>query len=105
MLTIGGGLFYVSSAAAGLVSGVVSWAIQKDLDGTYGYHSWQWLFIVEGIPTIALGLLIVFFLPGFPDQLDRKRVLGFRSPQERELIMERMIASTLISSDPFTRRG
>lgn len=87
------GLFFVSSAVAGLVSGVVSWAVAKNLEGDLGRHAWQWLFIVEGVPTIALGLMVIFFLPGLPDQVVKSGTFGFRNPGERDLIRRRLAAS------------
>ncbi|KAK7964529.1 hypothetical protein LTR80_005530 [Exophiala xenobiotica] len=87
------GLFFASSAVAGLFSGLVAWAVAKDLEGVDGRHSWQWLFLVEGIPTIAVGILVCLLLPGLPDQLVKKPLLTFRNREERELILRRMIES------------
>ena len=36
------------------------------LNGTLGFHGWQWLFLLEGIPTMAFG---VFLKVSFPDLL------------------------------------
>src|SRR6185437_9982488 len=38
------------------------------LDGVLGLHGWQWLYIVEGVPTIAVGLLTFFVLTDRPEQ-------------------------------------
>ena len=37
-------------------------------DGLLGLHGWQWLFIVEGLPTIVLGFVVLKLLPDQPDQ-------------------------------------
>ncbi len=36
------------------------------MDGTAGLHGWQWLFLLQALPTIALGLVIFFALPDSP---------------------------------------
>lgn len=38
------------------------------LDGTLGLRGWQWLYIAEGVPTIAVGLLTFFVLTDKPEQ-------------------------------------
>ena len=37
------------------------------LDGTYGLKGWQWLFLLEGIPSILLGFVVWGVLPNGPD--------------------------------------
>lgn len=37
------------------------------LDGVRGLHGWQWIFIIEGIPTIVLAGLTFFVLPNLPE--------------------------------------
>ncbi len=87
---------------AGLFSGLVAWAVAKDLEGVDGRHAWQWLFLVEGIPTIALGIMVWLLLPGMPDQLIKNPFLTFRNRGERELILRRMIESKSYSSTTST---
>jgi MFS transporter, ACS family, tartrate transporter len=37
------------------------------LDGTMGLRSWQWLFIIEGVPSILLGIVTWFYLTDRPE--------------------------------------
>ena len=87
------GLTYLSTPIAGFTSGLVAYGVAKNLDGDLGYHAWQWLFIVEGIPAIALGLLVVVCLPDFPDKVSKNGHFFFRSQEERALIRQRFLAS------------
>jgi nitrate/nitrite transporter NarK len=36
------------------------------LDGVAGLHGWQWLFIAEGLPSVALGIMLLWLLPDRP---------------------------------------
>src|ERR1700743_452941 len=38
------------------------------LDGTFGVPGWKWLFILEGMPPIVLGLIGIFYLTDRPQQ-------------------------------------
>src|ERR1019366_10788744 len=53
------GIFYVASPVAIALGAVISAPILM-LDGTFGIPGWQWLFVVEAIPALIMG--IVFFL-------------------------------------------
>jgi MFS family permease len=33
------------------------------LDGTGGWAGWRWLFLVEGIPSVATGVAMLYVLP------------------------------------------
>jgi MFS family permease len=50
------------------------------LDGALGLHGWQWLFIIEGLPTILIGLLVLKVLPDSP------RDAQWLNPAERDLV-------------------
>lgn len=56
--------------AAGLLS----------MDGLGGLKGWQWLFMLEGIPSVLLGLVLVVVLPNTPHQA------RWLSPAEAELV-------------------
>jgi ACS family tartrate transporter-like MFS transporter len=49
-----------------------------------GLKGWQWMYILEGIPTIGLGLLALWGLP------DNPRKAHFLSGREKEIVMARL---------------
>jgi MFS family permease len=58
-------LFYLSSAASGAFSGLLAAGIAQ-LDGTAGLRGWRWIFILEGIISVAFGVGAFFLLPDTP---------------------------------------
>lgn len=59
-------LFATASALAGVVGSPLSGALMQ-LDGTLGLKGWQWLFLLEGLPAVALGVAVLAFLPRGPE--------------------------------------
>ena len=59
------GRFYCFGGITSIVGGALSgWLL--GLDGFAGLRGWQWLFLVEGIPSILLGLAMLWLLPDGP---------------------------------------
>jgi ACS family tartrate transporter-like MFS transporter len=58
--------FMTAVLAAGIVGGPVSGALLS-LHGTLGLAGWQWLFLLEGLPAIVLGLVVLGALPERPE--------------------------------------
>lgn len=57
--------FYCFAGVTGIVGGVLStWLL--GLDGLAGLRGWQWLFLLEGLPTVALGVAMFWLLPDSP---------------------------------------
>ena len=57
--------FYVAVPIASVVMGGMSgWLLA--LDGNAGLHGWQWLFLVQGLPTVLFGLVVLRYLPDTP---------------------------------------
>ena len=56
------------------------------LDGTFGLHGWQWLFMLQGLPTILLGVACLFLLTDKPAQA------RWLTPEQREWLTGRMQA-------------
>jgi len=52
------------------------------LDGVSGLHGWQWLFMMEGTPSILLAFVVLFWLP------DRPARASWLSPEEKGWITE-----------------
>jgi len=56
---------YVASSLASIVMGAISGRL-LGLDGLAGLRGWQWLFLVQGLPAVVLGLILLRFLPDAP---------------------------------------
>ncbi|HEX7897597.1 MAG TPA: MFS transporter [Planctomycetota bacterium] len=57
--------FVTAAMIAWVVGGPLSGALMK-LDGLQGLRGWQWLFLLEGLPSVILGLVTLRFLPERP---------------------------------------
>jgi D-galactonate transporter len=78
--------FMTAIAISGVVGGPISGYILKSFDGTNGWHGWQWLFLLEGVPSIIVGILVFIVLD------DRISKATWLTKEERELL-ERNIAA------------
>ena len=58
-------LFSVAIPVASMIGSPLSGALLQ-LDGAMGLRGWQWLFLLEAVPAIALGLVILLLLPDSP---------------------------------------
>jgi hypothetical protein len=71
------------SAVRGIVSGLIAYGLGEAQH--MAVRPWQALFIVEGSPTFAVGVLTLFVLPGRPEN-GRSRCF---SDEEQEIIISR----------------
>jgi D-galactonate transporter len=60
-------LFATGTVVAGIIGSPLSGAI-LELHGLGGMEGWQWLFLLEGIPAVILGLVVIFALPDRPQK-------------------------------------
>jgi MFS transporter, ACS family, tartrate transporter len=61
------GLFMVAIPVAGLIGSPISGAI-LGMDGVLGLGGWQWIFVLEAVPTILLGIVTFIWLTDRPEQ-------------------------------------
>ncbi|KAI9499235.1 major facilitator superfamily domain-containing protein [Zychaea mexicana] len=73
-------IFYGSSTLAGAFGGVLAYGIMH-MKGLAGLSGWQWIFIIEAIPTILVGALTYFILPDYPEKAT------MLNEREREIIV------------------
>lgn len=71
----------------GSVTGGPIAALLLSLDGLGGLHGWQWLFLLEGVPAVALGAAIAALLA--PDA----STAAFLTPAERAWLVARCCAA------------
>ncbi|KAL1311813.1 hypothetical protein AAFC00_001892 [Neodothiora populina] len=60
-------IFYSGSLLSGAFGNLIAAGILSGLDGVRGIDSWQWLYIIEGVITVFIGLVVTVVLPDFPD--------------------------------------
>jgi MFS transporter, ACS family, tartrate transporter len=61
-----GALFMMAAPVAMLIGAPLSAALLS-LDGRLGLHGWQWLFVIEGLPACALGVMALRWLTDRPE--------------------------------------
>jgi ACS family tartrate transporter-like MFS transporter len=88
-------LFAVGGVAAGVVGSPISGAL-LGLNGLLGLAGWQWLFFLEAVPAILIGILVLFVLPNGPQQA------RWLSEREKNWIQQRVReeADLAVSSRP-----
>jgi ACS family tartrate transporter-like MFS transporter len=84
--------FMTAVLAAGIVGGPISGALLS-FDGALGLAGWQWLFLLEGLPAIALGAIVFRMLP------ERPRDAGWLTTAER-MALEACLEHDLIGRRP-----
>jgi len=87
-------LFLTAVAVAGVVGGPLSGWILHALDGAGGRAGWQWLFLLEAVPSLVLGVLAWFCLE------DRVKNAQWLTPAERELIGREVAAEDAHKTEP-----
>ena len=55
-------LFMTAIALSGVIGGPLSGWIMQSFAGVLGWTGWQWLFLLEGIPSIVVGACVFFYL-------------------------------------------
>jgi sugar phosphate permease len=73
-----------------MMAAVFSFVIGSPLSGwlldhpQFGLHGWQWLFIVEGLPSVLLGVVVLARLPDGPNEA------RWLAPDERVWLLDRL---------------
>ena len=73
-------LFMSAIALSGVIGGPLSGWIMQSFAGVGGLKGWQWLFVLEGLPSVVVGIATLFYLD---DSIDGAKWLT--SP-EKELL-------------------
>ena len=59
-------IVFLAGPLGGIVGGPASAWLMTSLAGTAGLAGWQWMFLIEGLPCILLGILALRFVPNRP---------------------------------------
>lgn len=79
--------FLVAIPATSVIGGPIS-GLLLGMNGFAGLAGWKWLFILEGLPTVLLGIAMLWILA------DRPEEAAWLSSEERQIIRERITAES-----------
>ena len=79
-------LFMVAISLSGVTGGPLAGWIMTRLAGAHGWAGWQWLFLIEGIAAVLLGVVVLFCLD------DRPATAGWLSGAEKAEIARDLAA-------------
>lgn len=76
--------FMLAIGLASVLGNPASGLIMQYLDGVGGLFGWQWLFLLEGIPSVVAGIAVLAYLPDYP------RDATWLSAEQRDWLVDRM---------------
>lgn len=93
-------LFMTAVALSGVVGGPMSGWILSTLSGVNGWAGWQWLFLLEGIPSVVMGIAVFFYLDDAIAHArwlsaDEKAMLTRNVDAERDTGVHMSVAATI----------
>lgn len=62
------GMFMSASGVAGVIGGPLAGTVMNGLNGVNGWAGWQWVFLIEGVPSILAALVTWLYLTDRPAQ-------------------------------------
>lgn len=83
------GYFMMGAATAGIIGGPVSTWIMVHMAGLHGLHGWQWLFLLEGLPAVGLGVVAFYYL------CDRPEEANWLSDREKSILQGDLAAEQI----------
>ncbi|GJI89040.1 MFS transporter [Duganella hordei] len=95
-------LFMSGVAVAGVVGGPLSGWIMTAFAGRYGLSGWQWLFLLEGLPSVLIGIWTLFYLDdgirsaswlGEDDKRLLERAIADDGKAQRHMPLARVLAN------------
>src|ERR1700712_3914792 len=73
------GMFMSASGGAGVIGGPIAGLVMGGLQGVNGWSGWQWVFLIEGVPSIIAAAVTWFYLT------DRPAEAKWLTPAQRQL--------------------
>lgn len=58
------------------------------MGGLAGYEAWRWIFIMEGLLTVVIGIMGYIFMVNFPEESHNS--WGFLTEKERDFVIRRL---------------
>ncbi|KAI9325796.1 major facilitator superfamily domain-containing protein [Zopfochytrium polystomum] len=82
-------IYYSATAVSGAFGGLIAGSVIGAMEGVGGLSGWRWLFIVEGLGTVAGCVAAFFILPDYPSNT------SWLTEGERKLATARLLADSI----------
>ncbi|MGH7004077.1 MAG: MFS transporter, partial [Alphaproteobacteria bacterium] len=77
-------MFNIAVPFSSIIGAPASSLIIEYMNGLHGLSGWQWMFLIEGLPAIIMGIVVLRWLPETPEQA------GFLTQDERSWLSSRL---------------
>ena len=77
-------MFNIAVPFSSIIGAPVSSLIIEYMNGLHGLSGWQWMFLIEGVPAIIMGIVVLRWLPETPEQAN------FLTSEERTWLSSRI---------------
>lgn len=91
-------LFMTGIPLSGVIGGPLSGWILHSLSGVRGLAGWQWMFILEAIPSLILGIVVIVYLQ------DRIRAAKWLTEEEKQLLEAQVGAEASLKEEQSLRQ-
>ncbi len=86
-------MFMTGIALSGVIGGPLSGAIMKHAHGINGLSGWQWMFVLEGLPSVVMGVVVILALK------DRIVDAHWLTEEEKTLLISNIAAEDATKED------
>ncbi|KAJ7089308.1 allantoate permease [Mycena belliarum] len=98
-------LFWISSNVCSIAASFIAFGVLH-MRGTLGRAGWRWLFLVEGLITLVIGLATFFKMPPSPTQTKAWfRPNGWFTEREETIAVSRILRDDPSKGDMHNREG
>ena len=81
-------LFFLAAPLSIILGSPISGWIMRSMEGQAGLANWQWLFLLEGIPSVLIGLLALVII------VDKPQDARWLSEREKQLVLTDLAADS-----------
>lgn len=86
-------MFMSAVALSGVIGGPLSGWIMQNFSGVGGLKAWQWLFVIEGLPSVAIGIATLFVLT------DRIEDAKWLNREEKDLLARNIAKDNVVKQE------
>ncbi|KAK4222180.1 major facilitator superfamily domain-containing protein [Podospora fimiseda] len=98
-------LFWMANRLTDVISPLLAYGLLR-LRGYHGYEGWRWLFLLEGILTLVIGIWSVFAMVPSPTQTKAPwRKNGWFTEREEKIMVNRILRDDPSKSDMHNRQA